>query len=144
MFMDSARCFYHLLTGHPPFAGGTTYETIRLVLETEPRHPRLWNPKVDRDLATICLKCLEKDPAAPLLVRSRAWPKISNAGYEHEPIQARRAGVVARGKKWVRRKPAIAAVIALSVALAAAVGWNDLEKRTSPPSANNWHRRAAI
>ena len=54
--------FYELLTGHPPFAGGTTYETIRLVLDTEPRQPRLWNRKIGRDLSTICLKCLEKDP----------------------------------------------------------------------------------
>src|SRR5437667_4397397 len=54
--------FYQLLTGHPPFAAGTTYETVRLVLDTEPRQPRLWNRKIDRDLATICLKCLEKDP----------------------------------------------------------------------------------
>src|SRR5256886_8517879 len=54
--------FYQLLTGHPPFAGGTTYETIRLLLETEPRQLRLWNSKIDRDLATGCLKCLEKDP----------------------------------------------------------------------------------
>src|SRR6266576_1817460 len=53
---------YQLLAGQPPFAGGTTYETIKLLLETEPRHPRLLNPKIDRDLSTICLKCLEKDP----------------------------------------------------------------------------------
>ena len=53
---------YQLLTGHPPFAGGTTYETIKLLLDTEPRQPRLWNAKIDRDLSTICLKCLEKDP----------------------------------------------------------------------------------
>src|SRR5437016_5510297 len=44
---------YQLLTGQPPFAGGTTYETIRLLLDTEPRPPRLLNPKVDRDLSTI-------------------------------------------------------------------------------------------
>ena len=63
---------YQLLTGHPPFAGGTTYETIKLLLDTEPRPPRLLNPKIDRDLSTICLKCLEKDPTASLLFRSRA------------------------------------------------------------------------
>src|SRR5947199_6958773 len=54
--------FYQLLTGQPPFAGGTTYETIKLLLDTAPRQPRLLNPKLDRDLSTICLKCLEKDP----------------------------------------------------------------------------------
>src|SRR5947199_1444593 len=53
---------YQLLTGHPPFAGGTTYETIKLLEDTEPRPPRSLNPKIDRDLSTICLKCLEKDP----------------------------------------------------------------------------------
>src|SRR5205823_9126910 len=53
---------YQLLTGHPPFAGGTTFETIKLLLDTEPRQPRLLNPKIGRDLSTICLKCLEKNP----------------------------------------------------------------------------------
>src|SRR5262249_34520125 len=54
---------YEMLTGIAPFAGGTTYETIRLVLETDPRRPSLWNPKLDRDVETICLKCLEKQRA---------------------------------------------------------------------------------
>jgi TolB-like protein/Flp pilus assembly protein TadD len=112
---------YHLLTGRPPFAAGTTYETVRQVLETEPRQPRLLNPKVDRDLSTICLKCLQKDPqrryasALALAEDLERWLK-------HEPIQARRTGLFARGKKWVRRKPAIAAVITLSLALIATVG----------------------
>src|SRR5213596_1529667 len=114
---------YQLLTGHPPFAGGTTYETIKLLLDTEPRQPRLWNSKIDRDLSTICLKCLEKDPkrryssALALAEDLERWLK-------HEPIQARRTGIFARGKKWVRRNPTSAVLAASLVALAAAVGWN--------------------
>jgi TolB-like protein/Tfp pilus assembly protein PilF len=113
---------YQLLTGHPPFAGGTTYETIKLLLDTEPRQPRLLNSKIDRDLSTICLKCLEKDPqrrypsALALAEDLERWLK-------HEPIQARRTGIFARGKKWVRRNPTRALLVACLVALAAAAGW---------------------
>ena len=70
---------YQLLTGHPPFAGGTSYETIRLLLDTEPRQPRVLNPKISRDLSTICLKCLEKDPKRRYPPLSR-WRKTLNAG----------------------------------------------------------------
>ncbi len=113
---------YQLLTGQPPFAGGTTYETIKLLLDTEPRQPRQLNPKIDRDLSTICLKCLEKDPtrrypsALALAEDLERWLK-------HEPIQARRTGIFARGKKWVRRNPSRALLAASLVALAAAAGW---------------------
>jgi TolB-like protein/Tfp pilus assembly protein PilF/predicted Ser/Thr protein kinase len=113
---------YQLLTGHPPFAGGTTYETIRLVLDTEPRQPRLWSPKVDRDVSTICLKCLEKDPkrrypsAVALAEDLERWLK-------HEPILARRTGLITRGRKWVRRNPTSALLAASLVALAASAGW---------------------
>jgi TolB-like protein/predicted Ser/Thr protein kinase len=109
---------YQLLTGHPPFAGGTTFETVRLVLDTEPRQPRLWNRKIDRDLATICLKCLDKDPqrryssAIALAEDLEHWLK-------HEPIRARRTGIFTGGGKWVRRNPTIAVLV---VALAAAIG----------------------
>ena len=113
---------YQLLTGHPPFAGGTTYETIKLVLETEPRQPRQLNPKIDRDLSTICLKSLEKDPkrrypsALALAEDLERWLK-------HEPIRARHTGIFARGRKWVQRNPARALSAGSLVALAAASGW---------------------
>jgi len=114
--------FYQLLTGQPPFAGGATYETIKLLLDTEPKQPRLLNPKIDRDLSTICLKCLEKDPkrryssALALTEDLERWLK-------HEPIQARHTGVFTRGRKWVRRNPTSALLVACVVALAAAAGW---------------------
>src|SRR5437773_2745690 len=113
---------YQLLTGQPPFAGGTTYETIKLLLDTEPRPPRLLNPKIDRDLSTICLKCLEKDPkrryssALALAEDLERWLR-------HEPIRARHTGIFARGRKWLQRNPTSALLAASLIALAAAAGW---------------------
>jgi len=108
---------YQLLTGHPPFAGGTSYQTIRLLLDTEPRQPRLWNPKIDRDLSTICLKCLEKDPkrrypsALAVAEDLECWLK-------HEPIRAKPSGFFTHGRKWVRRNPSTAVLVTLLAALA--------------------------
>src|SRR5499425_44935 len=92
---------YQLLTGHPPFAGRTTYETIELLLDTEPGPPRSLNPKIDREISTICLKCLEKDPkhryssALALAEDLEHWLK-------HEPIRAQSTGIFTRGRKWVQ------------------------------------------
>ena len=138
---------YHLLTGRPPFIGATSYETVRLLLETEPRQPRLVNPKVDRDLSTICLKCLEKDP-------QRRYPSALTLAEDlerwlrHEPIQARRTGFVTRGSKWLRRKPAIAVSVASLVALIAVLAiviWNG-ELFRQPPSnaAVVWEKSIAV
>jgi hypothetical protein len=75
------------------------------------------NPKIDRDLSTICLKCLEKDPkrryssALALAEDLERWLK-------HEPIQARRVGPLGRARKWVRRNPSMAVMAAILVALA--------------------------
>jgi serine/threonine protein kinase/Tfp pilus assembly protein PilF len=124
---------YQLLTGHPPFAAETTYETIRLLLQTEPREPRLLNPKVDRDLSAICLKCLEKDPkrryqsALALAEDLEHWLK-------HEPIRAKRTGFATHGRKWVQRNPATAALVASLTILAALMGWNLWQSELmSPP-----------
>jgi serine/threonine protein kinase/Tfp pilus assembly protein PilF len=113
--------FYQMLTGEPPFAGGTTYDTIRMVLESEPGNPRARNPKIDVDLATICLKCLEKNPqnryetAAALADDVERWLR-------HEPIKARRAGVFIRGKKWLQRNPSTAISAVSLAAFVAALG----------------------
>src|SRR5882762_4211786 len=112
---------YELLTGHPPFAGGTTYETLHLLLDSEPRQPRSWNRKIDRDLSAVCLKCLEKNPryryssALELAEDLERW-------LWHEPIRAKRSGFFTHARKWVQRNPTIAALITLSIVLAAGLG----------------------
>jgi serine/threonine protein kinase/tetratricopeptide (TPR) repeat protein len=127
---------YQLLTGQPPFAGGTTYETIRLLRDTEPRSPRTLNPKVDRDLSAICLKCLEKDPqrryssALALAEDLEHWLK-------HEPIRAKRSGFFTHTRKWVRRNPSTTVLVTLLVALAIGLGvtiWNRKPAVVTPKS----------
>src|SRR5207249_3044693 len=111
---------YQLLTGAPPFVGQSAYETVRLLLETDPRQPRLLNPKIDRDLSTICLKCLEKDPQRRY-ASALALAEDLERWLRRKPILARRTGLFIRGKKWLQRNPTIAAVAALSLALTAAI-----------------------
>lgn len=109
---------YELLTGQPPFAGGTTMETVRQLMAKDPRRPSALNPQVDRDLETICLACLEKDPAARYL-SAAALAEDLERWQRGEPIAARHTGALERSVKWMRRRPALAA--AWSIAAVAAI-----------------------
>lgn len=102
---------YHLLTGRPPFLGETPAVTLRLVIETAPVAVRLLNPSVSRDLETICLKCLEKDPSRRFASAQELADELGRwlAG---EPIRTRSIGRWGRLWRWSRRKPQQAALSA--------------------------------
>jgi tetratricopeptide (TPR) repeat protein/tRNA A-37 threonylcarbamoyl transferase component Bud32 len=108
---------YEVLTGAPPFQGESPYETVRLVTESEPAPPRSRNPAVPRDLNTICLKCLSKDPGKRY-AGADALADDLGRWLTGEPIRARPVGRIERVYRWCRRNPAPAL---LSVALAVSI-----------------------
>jgi WD40 repeat protein/tRNA A-37 threonylcarbamoyl transferase component Bud32 len=118
---------YQALTGQPPFRGANTLDTLMQVREKEPVRPRLLEPRIDRDLETICIKCLEKDPQRRY-GSAEALADDLDRYLAHEPIRARRSNLPERAFKWARRRPAIAALTAtllvLTVTAFAVVTWS--------------------
>lgn len=116
---------YEMLTGQPPFVGESPIDTVLKVVNSEPIKPSALCA-VDRDLETICLKCLEKDPARRY-GSSDALADELERWLQHEPIQARRASLPERFSKWIHRRPIVASLVGLLllviIAAFAAVTW---------------------
>jgi tetratricopeptide (TPR) repeat protein len=109
---------YEMLTGRPPFRGETATETERQVVADDPVPPARLNPRVPRDLETICLKCLHKDPERRY-ANAGALAEDVRRFVEKRPILARRSSPLERVWRWCRRNPAAAA---LAVTLLVLVG----------------------
>jgi hypothetical protein len=104
---------YECVTGRPPFRAATVLQTLEQVCTQEPVPPRQFNPAIDRDLETICLKCLQKE-AGKRYGSTAALAEDLRRFLNQEPIVARPVGRLERAAKWVRRRPTTAALLGVS------------------------------
>jgi WD40 repeat protein len=111
---------YELMTGAPPFRAASPVETLKLVVDQEPVAPRTLNPKLPRDLETICLKCLAKPPARRYATAQELAEDLARY-LDDEPIRARPVGSAEKLGLWCRRKPALAAAAGISFLLLTAL-----------------------
>jgi tetratricopeptide (TPR) repeat protein len=136
---------YELLTGRPPFKAASPLETVLQVLHEEPVPPRRFQPRLPRDLETICMTCLHKEPRKRYAT-AQALAEDLRCFLAGEPIRARPIGMLERGVKWARRRPAVAALIAVSVLALVVVGagtvWHQINMSAALQQANAERQRA--
>lgn len=108
---------YAILTGRPPFQGANVLDTLEQVRSREPLMPSRLQPGVPRDLTTICLKCLEKEPHRRYASAAALADDLERF-LDGRTIQARPASTVERGWKWARRRPALAGLLAVLLLVA--------------------------
>jgi WD40 repeat protein len=109
---------YEVLTGRPPFQAAATMDVLLQILESEPLPPRAVNPRADRDLEVICLKCLRKDPGRRY-GSAEALADDLERWLSDQPIRARPVAAWERMARWARRRPVVAALAAVIVAVSA-------------------------
>jgi tRNA A-37 threonylcarbamoyl transferase component Bud32 len=109
---------YECLTGRVPFQAATALDTLDQVRMTDPVSPRLLNPGVPRDLDTICLACLRKEPASRYASAAALSDDLDRFG-RGEPVRARPVGVASRTWSWAKRRPAVAGLLAAMIVLVA-------------------------
>jgi serine/threonine protein kinase/tetratricopeptide (TPR) repeat protein len=103
---------YEMLTGRPPFKAGSPIDTVRQVIEQDPVPPRQFEPRVPLDLETICLKCLEKDPAKRFAAAAELADDLRRFVHD-EPIHARPTPAWERAWKWGKRRKTTVALLAV-------------------------------
>jgi serine/threonine protein kinase/tetratricopeptide (TPR) repeat protein len=139
---------YEMLTGRPPFKGATAADTERQVINDDPASPRRLNTSVPRDLETICLKCLRKDPGQRCATAAHLAEDVERH-LRGEPIHARPTGHSERAVKWVRRHKAatiaIAAGFVTAVTILSATAWIVSQKMSiASAAAGDLHRAATL
>ncbi len=107
---------YCMLTGRPPFQAANVVDTLKQVIDNEPVTPRTLDSKIPLDLETICLKCLEKNPATRYASAQEFVDEL-NRFEKGEPIKARRISHTARSVRWCKRNPVVAGFLALTTVL---------------------------
>jgi len=107
---------YHLLTGRPPFLASTVAQTLHLLASGSPVSPRLLQPDISRDLETICLKCLERDPRERYQAAAELAEELERF-LQDRPIIARPASPILKLARWCQRKPALAGSLAVAAIL---------------------------